>query len=119
MLVYDQAHRLAGELKQSEEYQQLLQARERVERVESARAMLLDFQQQQKDLQEALMRGETIPPERQEQMQKLMEIVAANPTVMEYRTAELRLLRLMGDLEKIIWDAAQEALLINPNQINE
>lgn len=115
MLVYDLAHRLAKEIKDSEEYQKLLQARERVNQSEGARSMLEDFQKQQMTLQQALLKGETVSEEKAQQLEELNKILAANPTVAEYRVAELRLVRLMGDIEKILWDSVQEALLVNPS----
>ena len=76
--------------------------------------MLEDLQKQQLALQQALLQGESIPEEKRERIEEMGRIVAANPTVTEYRVAELALVRLMGDVEKILWDGVQDALLVEP-----
>lgn len=114
MLVYDLTHQLAREIRQSGEYQRLRQAKEKVSQNPGARSMLEDFQKQQLALQQALLKGESISEEKKRQIEEMSRIVAANPTVTEYRVAELAMVRLMGDVEKILWDAVQDALLVKP-----
>lgn len=114
MQVYNLAHQLARELAQSEEYQQLIKARNKVMEVETARSMLEDFQKQQLEIQEAQLRGEEVPQEKVESIKKLYEIISAHPAIRDYRLAELRLVRVLGDIEKIIWDAVREALIVPP-----
>lgn len=110
MLVYDQAHRLAKELRESEEYRNLIQSKEKVNEVESNRAMLEDFQKKQLELQKAHMSGETVDQKKVEELEKLMEIMMSNPIIRDYRMAELRLVRLMGDIENILWGAVKDGL---------
>lgn len=112
MLVYDLAHGLAKEIKESEEYRLLLQVKERINQSEGSRNMLEDFQKQQMNLQQAILKGEQISEEKTNQLEELNRILAANPLITEYRVAELRLIRLMGDVEKILWEAVQDAMVV-------
>ena len=112
--VYNLAYQLARELARSEVYQQLLQARNKINEVESARSMLEDFQKQQLEIQQAQMRGEEVPQEKIESIRKLYEIISAHPAIRDYRMAELYLVRVLGDIEKILWDAVRDALIVSP-----
>lgn len=117
MLVYDLARQLANEIGESEEYRQLLQAKERINQNEASRAMLEGFQRQQLELQQTLLKGEPVPEEKALQLEELNRILAANPSITEYRVAELRLVKLMGDVEKILWDSVQDALMVKPGEL--
>lgn len=114
MLVYDLARQLANEIGESEEYRQLLQAKERINQNEASRAMLEGFQRQQLELQQTLLKGETVPEEKALQLEELNRILAAKPSITEYRVAELRLVRLMGDVEKI-----DHKLLVDMKEISQ
>ncbi|NPV92399.1 MAG: YlbF family regulator [Firmicutes bacterium] len=114
MLVYDLARQLAKEIGESEEYRLLLKAKERINQNEAARVMLEDFQKQQLELQQTIIKGEAVPEDKARQLEELNKILAANPSITEYRVAELRLVRLMGDVEKILWDSVQDALMVKP-----
>ncbi len=111
MLAYDTAHRLARELTETEEYRALIQARNKVYESEANKTMLEDFQKKQTELNKAHLAGEQVPPEKVEQLQKLMEVMMMNPVIRDYRIAELKIVRLMGDIEKILWDAVRPGLI--------
>lgn len=111
MAVYDQIHRAAREITETEEYRNLMLAREKVYQSEANRIMLEGFQKKQNDLNKAHLAGETLPKEKVEQMEQLMEVMMMNPVIRDYRIAEMMLIRLMGDVEKILWDAVRPALI--------
>ena len=117
MLVYDLARKLSKEIGESEEYLQLLKAKERINQNEGSRLMLEGFQRQQLELQQVILKGEPVSEEKTRQLEELNRILAANPSITEYRVAELRLVRLMGDVEKILWDSVQDALLVKPGDV--
>jgi len=110
MQFYDHIHRAAREITQTEEYRKLMEARDKVYESEANRQMLEDFQKKQNEMNKAHLAGETLPKEQVEQMEKLMEVMMMNPVIRDYRIAEMRLIRLMGDVEKILWDAVRPAL---------
>jgi cell fate (sporulation/competence/biofilm development) regulator YlbF (YheA/YmcA/DUF963 family) len=44
-----------------------------------------------------------------------MEVMMMNPIIRDYRIAEMILIRLMGEVEKILWDAVKPALVFKEN----
>jgi cell fate (sporulation/competence/biofilm development) regulator YlbF (YheA/YmcA/DUF963 family) len=115
MLIYDQIHRLAREITETEEYQKLILAQEKLCQSEANWTMLEDFQKKQNELNKLHMAGETLSKEKVEQMEQLMEVMMMNPIIRDYRIAEMILIRLMGEVEKILWDAVKPALVFKEN----
>ena len=116
MLVYDLAHQLAREITETEEYRNLIKLRNEIHEVEANREMLVDFQKRQNELLKVHMAGETPAPEKVEELEKLMEVMMMNPVIRDYRLAEIRLIRVLGDIEKIIREAISPALMFQEDQ---
>jgi len=108
MNVYDQAHSLARALKQSEEYQELLKAKKKLDSDPKHKEMLLDFRRYQWDAQKARVMGEELDEVTQRRFQQLAELVGINPIVQEYLGAEYRFGQIMVDLHKILASALAE-----------
>lgn len=108
MNVYDHAHTLARALKQSEEYQGLLEAKKKLEADPKNKEMLLDFRRCQWDAQKARALGEEVDEVTQRRFQQLAELVGANPVVQAYLGAEYRFGQIMVDLQKILAGALAE-----------
>lgn len=102
MSVYDQAHFLASEIKNSPEYQAYLQIKKEVEADATTKNMLFDLQRKNIEIQTKAMKGQEVPPEEIEQYKKLVEIVQMNRTISQYLEAEQRLVVLMNDVQRII-----------------
>lgn len=105
MNVYDQAHALAGALKQSEEYQVLQAARERLENDHKNKEMLVDLRRGQWELEADRVLGKEIDEQKEKRLEQLTELVNLNPTLRDYLAAEFRFARLMTDIQKILTDA--------------
>lgn len=108
MNVYDHAHNLARALKQSEEYQGLLEAKKKLEADPENKEMLLDFRRCQWDVQKARALDEEVDEVTQRRFQQLAELVGANPIVQGYLGAEYRFGQIMVDLQKILAGALAE-----------
>ncbi len=102
MSVYDQAHALAQELKNSPEYQEYLKVKKQVEADGVTKKMLLDFQRKQYQLQAKQMMGQKLSEEEVEKFQKLVEVVQMNHTIGRYLELEQRLAIMLNDIQKII-----------------
>jgi cell fate (sporulation/competence/biofilm development) regulator YlbF (YheA/YmcA/DUF963 family) len=103
MSMYDLAHRLVKEIKQSDQYQRYLELREKIMEDESTRDMLKNYQQQQIKLQSKQLSGEELTDEEKEELQNLQDIIELNSEVKEYLEAEQRMNVLLNDMQKIIF----------------
>lgn len=102
MAVYDKAHELARDLKNSPEYHEYMKIKKEVEAEPMTRKMLVDFMRGQFELQSRHMRGEQISTDEMEKFKKLSEVVQMNRKVMQYIEAEQRVAVLLEDVQRIL-----------------
>ncbi len=105
MNVYDDAHALARAIKESQEFKNYSELREKVSANESVNEMLKNFQQKQMEVQAKAMMGEELGDDFQETIQNLYAILAKDPLAAEYLQAEMQFSMMMGDVYKILGDA--------------
>lgn len=105
MNVYDEAHSLTRAIKESEEYKQYMEAKEKIAENEQLDKMLKDFQTEQFKIQSKQMTGEEITDEMQQQIQKLYGIIVQDPLAAQYLQCELRFSMMMNDVYKILGEA--------------
>jgi len=103
MSVYDLANRLAKQLKNSDEYEDYLDKKQKLMKNEKTKEMLLDFQQEQMKLQAKQLSGEDLTEEEQEKLENLRELVDLNKDIKQYLQAEYRVNILLNDIQKIIF----------------
>lgn len=111
---YDKAHELARSVVASDAYVKAKAARERLERDPSALRMAQDIRTRQWALQAKVFAGQTPTREEEETLQRLMEVVSLNSDVREYLQAEYQLSVLLADIQRILADAARDAMLPDP-----
>lgn len=109
MNVYEEAHRLAQSVRESEEYKQYMDLKAKVDQNPELSNMLKDFQEKQINLQAQqfmAQRGEK--PEGMEEMaqamQQLSAILMADPLAAQYLQAQMRFTLMMNDVYKILGD---------------
>lgn len=107
---YDAAHILAKALRESPEFKGYGEAQELLAKDSAAREMLLDFRKEQFRLQRQKLAGLEVAPEQLEKLDKLFEVLNLNLTVKRFLDAEFRFSRLLGDIQKIINEAAGDIL---------
>ncbi len=105
--IYDKAHEMAALIKDCDEYKSYITLKEDVEKEETTKALLKEYKQLQMQLQAAMMGGQELDAEQTEKFKKLSEVLQFNKNVAEYLMAEHRFYILIGDIYKIIGDAAQ------------
>lgn len=105
MQVYDEAHALARALGECEEYRALVAAKKSLDEDEQAKKIVQDFLAKQLELQYAMMTGQKEDKGKQEQLERLYEILRLNAKADAYLTAHMKFQRLMADVYKIIGDA--------------
>lgn len=110
MSVYDQAHVLAKAIKEAPEYKLFLEAKERMDKDNSAKEMLADFRKAQWELQKQKMSGVEIAPEQEKRISQMLEVIGLNLLVKEYLEAEYRFSVMIADVQKIIGEVMEPLL---------
>ncbi len=105
MNVYDEAHRLADSIKQSEEFKDYLGKREKVYSDEKTKEMVEDFRKKLIKVQMEHLAGNDVNEGDKEKLQKLEDVLMLNPSIKDYFMAEIRFSQLISDVYNIIEDA--------------
>ena len=105
--IYDKTHELAAIIKECDEYKNYITLKEAVEKDDTTKALLKEYKQLQMQLQAAYMSGTEMDADSSEKFKKLGEVLQFNKEVAEYLMAEHRFYTLIGDIYKILGDAAQ------------
>lgn len=103
MSVYDQARRLQRKLKDSKEYQNYQELREKVMEKSGSKKMLLDYQNLMIKLQNKRIAGEELAEEDKEKLQNLQNLIEINNSVKKYLEAEYQLSKMINDIQKIVF----------------
>ena len=113
MNIYDTAHRLAGEIRESEECVRLRELRERAYADDTNRVLLEEYKRLQVRLQMSMVgaAGE-MPGEDMQRFQQLAALLYMNSDVQAYLMAEMQMQKTLADIFKILTDAAGVTLEI-------
>lgn len=103
---YDSAHRLASDIRQSEEYQTYHRLREDVMADETVAALIREYKKLQLSLQMAAMSGQQPDSDDMQRFSGISALLFGKPEVSQYLLAEMRLQQAMADIFKILTDAA-------------
>ena len=101
--IYNLAHELSKELKNSQEYKDFISWKEEVEKDPANKKMLDDFRKKAFDAQLKQLSGEEFTKEETEELQALEEIVRLNPTISEYLVREYYFSKMIEDVNKIVF----------------
>ncbi|WP_067932198.1 YlbF family regulator [Alicyclobacillus kakegawensis] len=111
---YDRAHELAKEIRSSEVFRRLKDARERIEQDPSTLHMLQDFRLREWEMQTKIIDGQELSQEEKDNLARLAEIVRLNRDVSEYLEAERQLTVMLMDVQDILSKVVEDALLPHP-----
>ncbi len=103
-MVYDEARKLAEQLKASEEYRTYREAKERAYANESTRTLLTEYHKLQMKAQANAITGEQ-NEEVLAKLQKLGELLQFDADAAAYLFAEYRVKTMLGDVYKILAEA--------------
>ena len=99
---YDKARELSIAIKESQEYQDYLAAKERASQNQELVAALNDYQEKQFELQKRTMLGEELGNEVVQQMQNLYEILARDPAAAAYLQAQVRFAMMVNEVYRVL-----------------
>ena len=103
---YDSAHRLAADIRQSEEYQTYHRLKDDVMADETVAALIREYKKLQLSLQMAAMSGQQPEADDMQRFSGISSLLFGKPEVSQYLLAEMRLQQAMADIFKILTDAA-------------
>jgi len=103
MSTYDLAHKLADEIKNSDEYKDYQEKKQKILDDEKAKDMLLDYQKQEQKLQSKQMAGEELSEDEKEEFENLRNLIQMNNKISEYLEAEQRVSVMLNDLQRILF----------------
>ena len=103
---YSTAHRLAQEIRQSEEYQTYHGMKDDVLADETTAALIREYKKLQVKLQMGAVAGHQPDETDMQRFQGITSLLFGNPTVGRYMMAEMRLQQALADIFKIITEAA-------------
>ena len=107
MNIYDTAHRLADEIRRSDECMELAALRERAYADETNRVLLEEYKRLQVQLQMSMVGAAgQMPSEEMQRFQQLASLLYMNPDVQKYLMAEMQMQKTLADVFKILSDAA-------------
>lgn len=105
MNVYDKAHELARELKNSPEYQEYQRCKEVAMENETQKALIQEYKKLQFQLQVSVAGGGKPDPAEMERLQKIMAVLQLSQDATRYLMAEFQLQKLLADIYKILGEA--------------
>ncbi|MGM0547661.1 MAG: YlbF family regulator [Bacillota bacterium] len=103
MSVEASARRLKKKLKNSQEYQNYLELREKIMEKEGSKKMLLDYQNLMMKMQTKRMSGEELTEADKDKLQNLQNFIEINNNVKKYLEAEYALSQMINKIQKIIF----------------
>lgn len=110
MFVYDKAHDLANEIKNSEDYKEYARLKELVMSDEQTKSLLTDYKRMQLEAQASMLTGKEPEEETMDKLKKLGEVLQFNPNISAYFAAEYKFQTMISDVYKIIGDACDMGL---------
>lgn len=116
--IYDSAYDLEEAIRNSDEYQQLKQCYDELEKDETGKKMFDKFRDLQMSLQEKQMKGEEIGEEEAQSAQKQLELIQQHEGISKLMEAEQQMSTIINDLNGIITKPLEE-LYGNPEEQDE
>ena len=103
---YSSTHRLAQEIRDSEEYRTYHELKESVMSDETTAALIREYRKLQVSLQMNAMAGRNPDPEDTQRFSALSALLFSKQEVSNYLLAEMRLQQALADIFRIVTEAA-------------
>lgn len=114
MEVYDTANRLAEEIKNSKQYKDLKEAKDRIFEDSNKKQLIIEFEELKKEVQMMevqKMQDKPIDEEaKKEKLAKMYNVLIDNKDIKEYFDYEIAFNQLMVDVNKIIGNSIKDVL---------
>lgn len=110
MNIYDTANKLAFEMKNSDEYKNYKQAKERVMQNPELKAKIEEFEKIRYDAQVLTIKTGEGDSEKMKKLQELYTILIENKDIKEYFDLEVKFNVMVADVNKIIAESIKDVL---------
>jgi len=100
--VYDRAHETARALKESPQYKAYTRVREELKNDRNSWQMVKDFRARQTQIQKQILSGEEPPADKIKEIQDLSEIIGRSQQATDFFQAEMELIRVVEDIQRIL-----------------
>lgn len=106
--IHDNAYELEKAIRNSDEYQQLKQCYDELEKDEPGKKMFENFRDLQMQLQEKQMQGEEIGEEEAQSAQQQLQLIQQHEGIAKLMEAEQQMSTIINDLNTIITKPLEE-----------
>lgn len=110
MNVYDAVNNLARAIKDSNEYKEYKEIKERIVKEPELKSQIDEFEKIRYEEQLLAMQVEKQSEEKMAKLQELYKILVQNPDVKEYFDKEVKFNVMIADINKIIGEAIKDVL---------
>ena len=110
MTVYDKTHELAKEIKNSQEYKEYKEIKEKVYADENLKNKIKDFDKKRYETQLLSLQGEQPSAEKMKELQDLYAELMKTENAKKYFVYEVRFNVMLADVNKIIGEAVKDVL---------
>lgn len=110
MNFYDKVHEMVRVFKETNEFKEYIELKEKLKKEEDAYRRLKDFKEKQKKYQLEYIDGKDQNKEVLEEMQNLYSIVIQNETSRKLLENEMKINVMLADMQKIIGDALKDII---------
>ena len=108
MSFHDSINELVVSFKDTQEYKEYLQLKQKLKQDDNVYNMLKDFKDKQNQVQISYLNGQDISKEKQEEMEHLYSIVIQNDDCRKILECEMKINIILADLQKSMGDAIEE-----------
>jgi len=110
MAVYDSAHELARAIKESIEYKEYKEVKEKVFADTTLKTQVEEFDKIRYEEQLLAMQGEQQSEEKMKKLHELYNILIQKPDIKDYFDKQVRFNVMIADVNKIIGESMKEVL---------
>lgn len=107
---YDKCHELAKAIKESQEYREYKEIKDKIMSVPDLKNKIDEFEKIRYEEQILALQGEKQSEEKMKKLQELYKILVENDEVKSYFDKEVRFNVLIADINKIIGEAIKDVL---------
>lgn len=110
MNFYDKVHEMVRAFKDTPEFREYVELKDKLKEEKDAYDRLKDFKERQKNYQMEYIDGKEQSKEKLDEMQNLYSIVIQNETSRKLLENEMKINVMLADMQKIIGDALKDII---------
>lgn len=114
MEIYDTANRLAEEIRNSKQYKDLKESKDKLMADSNKRQLIIDFEELKKEVQlmevQKMQNKEVDEEAKKEKLAKMYNVLIENKDIKEYFDYEIAFNQMMVDVNKIIGNSIKDVL---------